>query len=152
VRVDDRYEEDIALMAGDVRDPDLPAQVAELIRDEARCLVVEDTAHEYETTLAALRGFARFVPAGGFFVVEDGCVDVEEMRVRPDWPRGVLPAIAEWLASDDGRQFIQRRDLEIYGVSCHPHGFLQRQASSADVSPSAPAPGRETRCSQNLAR
>lgn len=131
-RVDDRYDEDIALIAGDVRDPDLPAQVAALMPDEARCLVVEDSAHDYETTLAALSGFARFVPVGGFFVVEDGCVDVEEMRARPDWPSGVLPAIAKWLAGDYGRQFIQRRDLELYGVSCHPQGFLQRHEPSSE--------------------
>ena len=57
------------------------------------CFVVEDSAHTYETTLAALGSFARFVPQGGFFVVEDGCVDIEEMRLAPDWPRGVLPAM-----------------------------------------------------------
>jgi cephalosporin hydroxylase len=100
--------------------------VAAVIGEEARCLVVEDSAHEYQTTLAALRGFAKFVAVGGFFVVEDGCVDVEEMRVRTDWPRGVLPAVEEWLASADGREFTQRRDLELYGLSCHPQGFLQR--------------------------
>jgi cephalosporin hydroxylase len=133
MRVDDGYDEDITLIAGDVRDPDLPAQVAAMIGDEARCLVIEDSAHEYDTTLAALRGFARFVPVGGFFVVEDGCVDVEEMRARPDWPRGVLPAIAEWLAGAQGREFVQRRDLELYGLSCHPQGFLQRHEPSADV-------------------
>lgn len=133
MRVDDGYDEDITLIAGDVRDPDLPAQVAAMIGDEARSLVIEDSAHEYDTTLAALRGFARFVPVGGFFVVEDGCVDVEEMRARPDWPRGVLPAIAEWLAGAPGREFVQRRDLELYGLSCHPQGFLQRHEPSSDV-------------------
>jgi cephalosporin hydroxylase len=132
-RVDDTYEEHIALIGGDVRDPDLPAQVAALIPEGARCLVVEDTAHNYETTLAALNGFARFVPVGGFFVVEDGCVDVDEMRASPDWPRGVLPAVAKWLRGDLGRQFTQRRDLETYGISCHPQGYLQRHASSSDA-------------------
>jgi cephalosporin hydroxylase len=126
-RIDEQYEEDIVLIAGDVRDPDLPAQVASLIPDQARCLVIEDSAHQYDTTLAALRGFARFVPVGGFFVVEDGCVDVEEMRARPDWPRGVLPAIADWLRSTPGESFVQRRDLELYGLTCHPQGFLQRR-------------------------
>jgi cephalosporin hydroxylase len=123
---DPAWEREIRLLAGDVRDPSLPVQVAELLPPGARCLVVEDSAHRYDTTLAALEGFARFVAPGGFFVVEDGCVDIEEMRLDGSWPRGVLPAIADWLASSAGSGFRVRRDLEIYGVTCHPGGFLQR--------------------------
>jgi cephalosporin hydroxylase len=88
--------------------------------------VVEDSAHVYDTTLAALRGFADMVPVGGYFVVEDGCVDVEEMRLDEFWPRGVLPAIADWRRTPEGKRFRVRRDLELYGMSCHPGGFLQR--------------------------
>ena len=129
--VDPGYERDIVLLAGDVRDPDLPGRVAQFVPSGARCLVVEDSAHVYATTIASLRGFARFVPVGGLFVVEDGCVDIEEMRARSDWPRGVLPAVTDWLASEDGRRFEQRRDLELYGLSCHPQGFLQRREAAA---------------------
>lgn len=124
---DPGYEREIAVIEADVRDPDLPRRVAELLAPGARCLVVEDSAHVEETTRAALEGFARFVPAGGFFVVEDGCVDVEEMRISADWPRGVLPALEKWLATDEGSQFEVRRDLEVYGLTCHPRGFLQRR-------------------------
>jgi cephalosporin hydroxylase len=123
---DPSYANTITLVEADVRDAELPARVAELVPDGARCLVVEDSAHTYETTAAALRGFARFVPMGGYFVVEDGCVDVEEMRLSEDWPRGVLPAMRDWLATAEGAKFTVRRDLERYGLSCHPQGFLQR--------------------------
>jgi len=44
-------------------------------------------------------------------VVEDGCVDIKAMRLEPDWPRGVLPAIADWLETTEGRCFSVRRDL-----------------------------------------
>jgi cephalosporin hydroxylase len=125
---DPSYEVDIELLEGDVCDPDLPDRVGALLPKGARCLVIEDTAHLYETTMAALQGFARFVPSDGFFVVEDGCVDVPEMRAHADWPAGVLPAVTEWLAGEAGRCFVQRRDLELYGISCHPQGFLQRRA------------------------
>jgi cephalosporin hydroxylase len=124
---DPRYKETINLVPGDVLDPDLPARVDELLPPDRRCLVVEDSAHTYETTRAALDGFARFVPAGGFFVVQDGCVDIESMRARDDWPRGVLPAIGDWLSAPGGAEFVVRRDLELYGISCHPGGFLQRK-------------------------
>jgi cephalosporin hydroxylase len=125
---DPSYERDITLIEGDVRDPELPARVRELVGPAARCLVVEDSAHTYETSLAALCGFAAFVPVGGWFVVEDGCVDVEELRPTDDWPRGVRPAIEEWLAAPEGAGFVQRRDAEVYGLTSHPGGFLQRVA------------------------
>jgi cephalosporin hydroxylase len=122
----DPAHEGIVLLEGSVTDPALPERVAELVPAGARCLVVEDSAHVYETTYAALEGFHRFVGPGGFFVVEDGCVDVEELRLSPDWPRGVLPAVNDWLATPDGQAFTVRRELELYGLSCHPSGFLQR--------------------------
>ncbi len=124
---DPDYAETITLLEGDVLDPRTPETVAGLLASDAQCMVVEDSAHTYETTRAALEGFARFVAPGGFLVVEDGCVDVEDLRADPGWPRGVLPALADWLASAAGEGFVVRRDLEIYGISCHPQGFLQRR-------------------------
>lgn len=117
---------DIVLIEGDVRDPSLPEEVERRLPDSPSCLVVEDSAHTYESTFAALRGFSRFIGPGGFFVVEDGCVDVEEMRLSEDWPRGVLPALHDWLKTPEGAAFRVRRELELYGISCHPEGFIQR--------------------------
>jgi cephalosporin hydroxylase len=122
----DLHQEALLFVEGDVTDPELPRQVEERLPPHARCFVVEDTAHRFETTVGALRGFSRFVGVGSFFVVEDGCVDVEEMRLTPEWPRGVLPAVHEWLRSSDSDGFVVRRDLERYGISCHPEGFLER--------------------------
>ncbi len=113
----------IVLVEGDVCDPAVADRVATLIGD--RCLVVEDSAHTYETTRGALEHYARFVPRGGFLVVEDGCVDDDALRMD-GWPRGVRPALDEWLRSAAGAEFRVRRDLELYGVTCHPSGFLQR--------------------------
>jgi cephalosporin hydroxylase len=123
--VDPAYAQDIVLLEGSVTEPRVAEQVAGLIPSGARCLVIEDSAHVYETTLASLRNFARFVAPGGFFVVEDGVVDDEELRIADDWPRGVIPALRDWLASE-GDGFAVRSDLELYGVTCHPGGFLQR--------------------------
>lgn len=123
---DPTWEQTITVVEADARDPALPGRVAGLLAPGARVFLVEDSAHDYETTTAALRGFARFVPPGGFFVVEDGCVDVDALRIEPSWPRGVQPAIEDWLASSEGRGFRARRDLERYGVTCHIGGFLQR--------------------------
>jgi cephalosporin hydroxylase len=123
---DPAFEREIILIEGDVLDSSLPDAVERQLPAGASCLVVEDSLHVYETTAAALRGFSRFVRQGGFFVVEDGCVDVEDMRLEPGWPRGVLPALRAWLRTPEGARFEVRRDLELYGVSCHPEGFIQR--------------------------
>ncbi len=124
-QADPAYAGTIHLVEGDVRQPELLEAVEPLVG--GRCFVVEDSAHEYDTTRAALERFSPFVAPGGYFVVEDGCVDIEEMRLADDWPRGVLPALGDWLATEQGGDFRVRRDLELYGITCHPGGFLQRR-------------------------
>jgi cephalosporin hydroxylase len=127
-KVDPAYAEQITLIEGDVRDPELSERVRAMIAPGTSCLVVEDLAHTAETTMAALTGYADFVQPGGFFVVEDTMVDREELRVHPDWPRGALDAVREWLAGEAGGRFRQRRDMELYGMSSNPEGFLERVA------------------------
>ena len=126
---DPAWSQSIHLLQADICDDETVRRALALVPPGAACLVVEDSAHEYATTFASLRGFAHLIAPGGFFVVEDGCVDVDAMRLAPDWPRGVQPAVREWLGSAEGRDFVQRRDLEIYGITCHPGGFLQRRTA-----------------------
>jgi hypothetical protein len=45
----------------------------------------------------------------------------------------VLPAVREWLGGPAGRSFRSRRDLELYGVTCHPGGLLQRLPEKAEA-------------------
>ncbi len=125
---DPAWADSISFVEGDVCDPAVRAAVGDCIAPGAVCMVIEDSAHVHATTKAALELYADLIPPGGFFVVEDGCVDVPWMRIKPDWPRGVLPALEAWLATPQGAAFRVRRDLEVYGVSCHPGGFLQRIA------------------------
>lgn len=132
-RLDPAWTETIELIEGDVLDPDLPARVSASVAPGTPCLVVEDSLHVYDTTSAALRGFAGFVQPGGYFVAEDGCVDIEELRPSDDWPRGVIPAVEDWLQTPEGQEFSVRRDLEMYGISCHPRGFLQRRRQPAQA-------------------
>lgn len=114
-----------------LRQPGIGARLFEApLPEGAPCLVVEDSAHLYETTAAALRSFARFVQLGSFFVVEDTCLDVDALRLSDDWPRGVLAAMRDWFETPAAAGFTVQRDLEIYGVTCHPYGFLQRVVPS----------------------
>jgi len=136
---DPRYAEKITLVEADVLDPELPSHVEDLIPASVRCLVIEDSAHVYDTTWAAFAGFAGFVPEGDFFVVEDGCVDVEEMRPDESWPRGVLPALRDWLRDAGGRR--------VHG-SPRPRA-LRHLLSSRGFSP-ATAEGRRVASAQRL--
>jgi cephalosporin hydroxylase len=117
---------EVVVLAADVTDPATPDRVAEHVPRGARCLVVEDSAHTYATTIAALRGFARFVPPGGVFVVEDGVVDEEPLRPDDSWPRGVQQAVAEFLASPEGAAFTADPAAAVYGLTCHVGGYLRR--------------------------
>ncbi|MBT2415042.1 class I SAM-dependent methyltransferase [Streptomyces sp. ISL-12] len=122
---DPYFDKDIVLVEADVTDPGVTEAVSRHVPSGARCLVVEDTAHTYRTTYAALQHLSGLVATGGCFVVEDGIVDVPQLRPE-GMPGGVVPAIQDWLTTDQGRAFHVRRDLERYGITSHPHGWLQR--------------------------
>jgi cephalosporin hydroxylase len=126
-RVDPAWRERIVLIEGDVTSPDVAAAVHSALDGRTNCLLVEDSAHVYETTRAALDLYSDLVPPGGYVVVEDGIVDVDELRLLDDWPRGVLPAVADFLATPAGAEFRRPPDLELYGITCHPGGYLQRR-------------------------
>jgi len=111
-------------LQADIRDETLPQRVRELLPAGARPFIVEDSAHTYDTTMAALNGFAAFVPVDGYMVVEDTCVDDERLRISTEWPRGAGDALRDWLR--EHREFVSRRELERYGITCHPGGFLHR--------------------------
>jgi cephalosporin hydroxylase len=123
---DPAYEDDVVLLTADICDPGLRARVDALVPAGSPVMVVEDSAHVFETTTAALQGLSHLVPVGGYFVVEDAVVDIEPLRAVEGWPRGVRTAIDQWLETSAGRCFELRRDLECYGLTCHPGGFLRR--------------------------
>jgi cephalosporin hydroxylase len=127
-RVDPSYAETIRLVEGDVRDPCAAEQVRRQVSEGARVMVVEDSAHRYDTTLAALAHFSPLVPVSGYIVVEDGHRDLPGMLPNdvPSKSHGVLAAMSEWLRSEAGEGFVMRRDQERYLMTSNPRGWLQR--------------------------
>jgi len=136
-RVDPSYERSIKLVEADVRDPSVVARVRAHLPPGARVLVVEDSAHRYDTTLAALRGFSSLVPPLGYLVVEDGHRDIPGMLPddMPGRTGGVLRAIDEWLAGEAHGRFTVRREQERYVVTSNPRGWLQRIDGSTTDTP-----------------
>lgn len=129
-RADPAYAETIRLIESDIRDPDVSGRVRACLPAGARLLVIDDSAHRYDTTLATLRNFALLVPVGGFVVVEDGHRDIPGMLPAelPGEANGVRAAIADWLAADAAARFVPRRDQERYVVTSNPGGWLERVA------------------------
>jgi cephalosporin hydroxylase len=120
----------IELLEADIGDPATVATIAEAVPRGAEVIVIEDASHDGPTTLAALGGLAPLIQAGGYYMVEHTCVDIEPLRVDGDaWPRGAGIAVGDWLSTDPlGRRFRGRPDLQPYGLTCHPGGLLQRLA------------------------
>jgi cephalosporin hydroxylase len=98
------------------------------IVDGRSLFMIEDSGHSYETTEASLRSFSEFVKPGEWLVVEDTCVDIDELRECPSWPRGALVATNEFLGGHD--DFERTNFNHTYGITCHPYGFLRKKSGA----------------------
>jgi cephalosporin hydroxylase len=85
-----------------------------------RVMVIDDSAHTYDVTLASLRLYAPFVSTGCYFVVEDTIVDTD----LSIWPNvtGAGKAVDTYLAEDER---FSREDMDLYGLTMHMGGWLK---------------------------
>ncbi|KAF1706185.1 CmcI family methyltransferase [Pseudoxanthomonas sacheonensis] len=99
----------------------LGPQVKSLIASNEDVLVIEDSSHTYENTLAVLREYAELVKSGGYFVVEDSiCHHGLDTGPKP----GAYEAIETFLA--ENKDFESDREMESFVVTWNPKGFLLR--------------------------
>jgi cephalosporin hydroxylase len=112
----------IRSLVGDLADPLIADRVTRFV-DGRRALVIDDSAHTYSTTLAALKGYSHLVQIGCWFVVEDGVVDEPDLTL---WPgvMGVQAAITDFMASEQGERFT-RHALAPYGLTTCQTGWLE---------------------------
>lgn len=96
------------------------ARVSGIVQSQ-RALVIEDSSHTYENTLAVLRAYCGLVPIGGYFIVEDGiCHHGLDVGPSP----GPFEAI-ESFVSEEG-DFIVDRSRESFFITWNPRGYLRR--------------------------
>lgn len=112
-----------ALHLGDVM------QAAVLERLPRPWLVVEDSAHIYETSRAVLDFFHLHLASGDYIVVEDGVVKFlpePHYRAYQDGPNRALEG---FLAANPGAYEIDRGLCDFYGtnVTYNPNGWLRRR-------------------------
>ncbi len=96
-------------------------QVRDLVSVGASVLVVEDSSHTYENTLAVLRTYSELVQPGGYFIVEDtNCHHGIDSGPKP----GPYEAVESFLA--ECSDFDSDRTREAFFITWNPNGFLRR--------------------------
>ena len=84
-------------------------------------LIVEDSSHTYDNTLAVLRRYAPLVAVGSYFVVEDSiCHHGLDVGPAP----GPFEAIETFVAENSS--FVVDRTREKFVITWNPRGFLRR--------------------------
>lgn len=92
-------------------------------------LVIEDSSHFYEDSLAVLEFFRPTLHSGDYVVVEDGCVaQLSEPIYRP-YENGPNRAVAAFLAAHPGEFEIDAKLCDFFGynVTGNPNGWLRRR-------------------------
>lgn len=84
-------------------------------------LVIDDSSHTYDNTLAVLRRFSPLVSVGSYFIVEDSIcghgLDIEPMP-------GPYEAVQTFLS--ENKNFEVDRNREAYLITWNPSGYLKR--------------------------
>jgi len=114
----------ITLITGDAcREFD---RVRELIARDERVLVIEDSSHTFDNTLAVMRLYSGLVKPGGYLIVEDGiCRHGLDLGPEP----GPYEAVEAFIAENP--EFEIDRDRERFLITWNPKGYLRRKPGEA---------------------
>lgn len=92
-------------------------------------LVVEDSAHKYETSIAVLRFFNAHMRRGDYIVIEDGVVSSLTAPVYRKFMNGPNRAVAEFLAAHEDAYGVDTALCNFYGrnATYNPNAWLFRR-------------------------
>lgn len=118
----------IDFLKGDARN--LPAVLtpALLQRCALPWLVIEDSSHQYDDTLAALEFFDSRLHPGDYFVIEDGVLSQFTDPVYLRYEDGPNRAVATFLAERGSTYVIDKALCDHFGYNAtgNPNGWLRR--------------------------
>ena len=98
------------------------ADVRTIVGEEPHALVILGTRGSRQRVLAEFELFAPFVPVGSYVIVEDTIVNG-----HPVWPgAGAGPMEAVKTIVNRRASFASDHDLEKYGLTFNPNGYLKR--------------------------
>jgi cephalosporin hydroxylase len=88
-------------------------------------IVVEDGAHTYETTIAALSFFGSRLSTGDFLVVEDGVID--DLGLSEQFDGGPNRAVKDFLERNSDRFSLATEYCDMFGTNAtyNPNGYLR---------------------------
>jgi cephalosporin hydroxylase len=87
--------------------------------------VIEDSSHQYENTLGAIKKFNSIVTIGSYLIVEDGIID--DLGRAKEFNGGPLKAIKEFL-TENLNFSIDQRWIDFFGnnATFNPMGYLKK--------------------------
>jgi len=88
-----------------------------------RVLIIEDSSHTYENTLAVLDLYSTLQSKGDYFIVEDTIANHGLDRTKK-WPRGPYEAVQTFIKDHD--EYIVDRTREHFFLTWNPSGYLRR--------------------------
>lgn len=102
--------------------PSVAHIVSSMIEPHERVMIIEDSSHTYENTLAVLHSYSPLVKSGDYFIVEDGsCHHGLDVGPNP----GPYEAIVEFLKNNNS--FEIDLSCENFILTLNPIGFLRKK-------------------------
>jgi cephalosporin hydroxylase len=91
-------------------------------------LVIEDSAHLYETTIEVLEFFHRLLESGDYIAVEDGIVQFFRESIYKKYENGPNRAVAAFIERHPNEYTIDASLCDYFGynVTYNTNGFLRR--------------------------
>lgn len=118
----------IKFLAGDVMQ--LGATLSQSFLDSLPrpWLVIDDSAHRYESVLAFLQFFDQHLKSGEYVILEDGIVDAFKDPKYLAWENGPNRAVSEFIRQNHDRYLIDEELCDWYGrnVTYCPNGWIRR--------------------------
>ena len=96
-------------------------RVSKLIKPDEHVLVIEDSSHTFDNTLAVLDTFSPLVKPGGYFIVEDGICH-HGLNGGPS--PGPYEAAEAFVSRSPS--FVIDRSREAFLITWNPKGYLRR--------------------------
>ena len=115
--------ERITYLAGSSTEPEIAAQVADLVGNTAPVLVILDSDHSRDHVREELRLYAPLVTSGSYLIVED--TNVNGHPVSPEFGPGPMEAVEEFLREDP--EYSIDREREKFLLTFNPRGFLRKR-------------------------
>ncbi len=121
------FKDYVIPLIGDSVSDEIIGNIEKLVQGK-RALVFLDSNHSTPHVLKEMKLYSRFVPLGGYLIVNDTRLSNSPAT---DYTQGPLAAVEEFLKSN--RDFILDRGREKFLLTFYPKGYLKRVQRNAGI-------------------